>query len=147
MKILRLALAIILAAMPCTLSAQEWIPTGAKVCYKSQYEDGILPDAKFCLKLKISKVQFDAIVIKLGATLHTELRKYSDDKNWLDWRPDLGSDDPFANHIKASKPPPKGENLWDPDTDLSSTFVRQHKDTWTFLKYERGYLYFSELSH
>jgi hypothetical protein len=147
MKQYRIALAMILAAMPCTLSAQEWIPVGAKVCYKSHYEDGFLPDGEFCLKLKISKNQFDAIVTMLGATLHMESRKYSDDKRWLSWNPDSGADDPFANHKQANKTPPKGENLWDPDTDLSTTFVRQHKDTWTFLKYERGYLYFKELSH
>ena len=146
MKIFRIALAFILAAVPCILSAQEWIPAGAKVCFKSQEEDGLLPDATFRLKLKITKAQFDAIVIKLGATPHTESRKYSDDKGWLNWRPDLGSDDPFTNN-NVAKPPPKGENLWDPDTDLSTTFVRQHKDSWTFLKYERGYLYFTELSH
>jgi hypothetical protein len=147
MKIFTQYLAMIFAAMPCTLSAQEWIPAGTKVCYKLQYEDGLLPDATFCLKLKITQAQFDAIVIKLGTTLHTESRKYGDDKKWLEWRPDKGAVDPFTSDNEAKKLPPKGENLWDPDADLSKTYVRQHKDTWTFLKYERGYLYFAELSH
>ena len=140
-------LAMVCAFIPCHLIAQDWVPVGAKVCYKSHYEDGFLPDATFCLKIKMTKAQFDAIVVKLGATLHTEMRKYSDDKKWLNWRPDLGAYDPFRSDKEANKAPPKGENLWDPEADLSQTFVRQQKNTWTFLKYEESYVYFMELSH
>ena len=43
--------------------------------------------------------------------------------------------------------PIKGKKLWDPEDDLTTTFVRQEKDTWEFLKYEAGFLYYKTLTH
>jgi hypothetical protein len=119
------------------LHAQVWLPKDAEVCYRSQYEDGFLPDADFRLKAKITKEQFDAIVKKIGATPHTEKRQYTDDKMWLSWRPDIGDD------LK----PKKGHKNWDPEDDLSATYVLQDKDSWQFLKYEGGFLYYVALNH
>lgn len=119
------------------LNAQDWLPKGADVCYRSQFEDGFLPDGTFRLKAEITKKQFDTIVKKIGATPHTEARKYKDDKGWLSWSPELGKD----------LQPLKGRKNWDPEDDLSSTFVRQEKDYWQFLKFEGGFLYYVALNH
>ena len=143
----RILFVLVIVALVGGLNAQEWIPKGAKVCCRSQYEDGFLPDATFCLKLKVTKVQFEAIVKKLGATPHTEKRKYTDDKNWLQWGSEQGADDPFAKREAKGKVPPKDETHWDPSPDLSGTFVLQHKDSWKFLKYQDGFLYYKELNH
>ena len=67
--------------------AQGWLPKDAEICYHSQSADGFLPDAAYCLKAKVTKEQFDAIVKKVGATPHTETRKYTDEKAWLNWGP------------------------------------------------------------
>ena len=130
-------LALSVFAMAAPLDAQEWLPKEAEVCYRTQYEDGFLPDATFRLKAKITKQQFDAIVKKIGATPHTEKRKYTDDKIWLSWNPELGDD----------LEPRKGRKNWDPEVDLSATFVRQQKDYWQFLKFEGGFLYYVALNH
>ena len=124
-------------AIAAPISAQEWLPKAAEVCYRTQYEDGFLPDATFRLKAKITKKQFDAIVKKIAATPHTEKRKYTDDKIWLSWNPVL--DDDLKPH--------KGRKKWDPEVDLSTTFVRQQKDYWQFLKFEGGFLYYVALNH
>lgn len=129
------------------IQAHEWIPKGAKVCYRSQQEDGFLPDATFCLKLKITKPQFEKIVKTVGATPHTETRRYTDDKGWLNWSPAQGASDPFAASKGQNVKPPKGESVWDPKPDLTSTFVRQNGDYWEYLKYENGYLYYKSLNH
>lgn len=132
-----LFLGLLLSAMTITLSAQEWLPKDAEVCYRSQYQDGVLPDAAYCLKLKVTEKQFKEIVAKVGATPHTEKRKYTDDKAWLSWGPKTGRD------LK----PMEGKKSWNPSWDLSATYVRQRKDTWEFLKYEGGFLYYKSLTH
>lgn len=137
MKRILSILVLLAVATSVQLKAQDWLPKGAVVCYQTQYEDGFLPDATFRLKAKVTKEQFDAIVKKIGATLHTEARKYSDDKNWLNWSPRRGED------LK----PLKGRKNWDPEDDLSSTFVLQEKDYWQFLKFEGGFLYYVALNH
>lgn len=131
------ALALFALATAAQLEAQNWLPKEAEVCYRTQYEDGFLPDATFRLKVKVTKEQFDTIVKRLGVTAHTETRKYSDEKMWLGWRPEIGDD------LK----PRKGRKNWDPDDDLSSTFVRQEKGYWQFLKFEGGFLYYVALNH
>jgi hypothetical protein len=137
MKSILTILALMAFAMATQIKAQEWLPKGADVCYRSQYEDGFLPDATFRLKAKVTKEQFDTIVKKIGATPHTEARKYTDDKAWLSWSPERGGD------LK----PRKGRKNWDPEDDLSSTFVRQEKDYWQFVKFEGGFLYYVALNH
>lgn len=136
-----LSLPVLCALLACSLisplCAQDWLPKNAEVCYRTQYEDGFLPDAAYSLKAKVTKEAFDAIVKKIGATPHTESRKYTDDKNWLSWQPEYGDD--FK--------PRKGKNHWDPEHDLSTTFVKQQGNTWWFLKYEGGFLYYRELNH
>ena len=117
--------------------AQGWLPKDAEICYHSQSADGFLPDAAYCLKAKVTKAQFDAIVKKVGATPHTETRNYTDEKACLNWGAERGRD------LK----PIKGKKLWDPEDDLTTTFVRQEKDTWEFLKYEAGFLYYKTLTH
>ena len=124
-------------ATAAKLEAQEWLPKEAEVCFRSQCQDGVLPDGTFRLKAKVSKEQFDTIVKNIGATPHTEARRYTDDKMWLSWNPDYGGD--FK--------PLKGEERWDPGVDLSSTFVRQEKDFWQFIKWEGGLLYYVALNH
>lgn len=119
------------------LSAQDWLPKGAVVCYRSEFRDELLPDGTFCLKAVVTQAQFDAIVKKIGATPHTATRVYTDNKAWLQWSPE----------IDKELQPIKGKNRWDPQDDLSTTFVRQVKDNWEFLKYEGGFLYYKNLNH
>ncbi|MCW1921036.1 hypothetical protein OKA05_00625 [Luteolibacter arcticus] len=137
MKHRALYLSLMLAAMSSSVFAQAWLPKEAEVCYRSQYADGFLPDAAYCLKLKVTEKQFKEIVAKVGATLHTEKRPYTDDKVWLSWGPETGPD------LK----PVKGKERWNPSRDLAATYVRQEKHTWEFLKYEGGFLYYKSLTH
>ncbi|MEK7948989.1 hypothetical protein [Luteolibacter soli] len=112
-------LALLGLATLAPVRAQDWLPKDAEVCYRSQYQDGFLPDGTYCLKAKITKEQFEAIVKKAGATPHTASRKYTDNKAWLSWGAERGRD------LKLIK----GKARWDPEDDLATTFVRQEKDT------------------
>ncbi|MFM7180013.1 MAG: hypothetical protein ACKO2G_00900 [Verrucomicrobiales bacterium] len=137
MKVISRMLVLMAFALVTQSKAQDWLPKGADVCYRTQYEDGVLPDATFRLKAKVTKEEFETIVKKIGATLHTETRKYTDDKAWLNWSSERGGD------LK----PLKGRKNWDPEDDLSSTFVLQKNDSWQFLKFEGGFLYYVALNH
>ena len=130
-------LTLLVLATAAQLDAQDWLPKDAEVCFRSQQEEDFLPDATFRLKAKVTREQFHTIVKTIRATPHTPTRQYSDDKIWLSWGPELGDD----------LEPRKGRKYWDPDEDLSSTFVRQEKDFWQYLKFEGGFLYYVALNH
>lgn len=118
--------------------AKDWIPKDAKVVYSSSQHDGFLPDGTVKLKIKTTEEAFNKARSERKLTLHTEDRKYTQDKDpWLSWAPELD----------GMLEPVKGENRWNPTWDLSRTYVRQEGDTWEFMKYENGYIFYCWLNH
>ena len=134
-----IATLIISFAIVAPLFGQHWLPKEAVVVYSNSWSDGFLPDGASYIKVKTNKEGFEAIVKTLKLTPHTEDRQYTDDKEpWLSWG---GARDP-----KTLKPI-KGEKLWDPYPDLSTTFVRQKGDSWVYAKFEGGYVYYTWINH
>jgi hypothetical protein len=92
----------------------------------------LLPDYSYHLKASITEEQFGIYITKFGLTPHSETRQYSQSPSpWLSWQ--------AAPGFQGS--------WWDPSDTLAGTFVHQEGDTWTFAKYENGYLYLASLNH
>jgi len=117
---------------PDQMPARRALPFGAEGIHEWYRSNGFLPDYSYQLKAKITEEQFRQYVSNLGLTPHTEARQYTQSPiPWLSWRPQPG----FTG------------DWWDPSESLSSTFVRQEGDCWTFAKYENGYLFLASLDH
>jgi hypothetical protein len=107
------------------------LPSNAQDIHEWFREDGFLPDYAYKLKARISDKEFHAYVKRFELTPHHPDRQYSGDiKPWLHWR--------------SQRP---AIDWWDPSESLDNTFVRQVGDSWTYAKWERGYLYLKSLDH
>ncbi len=113
------------------------LPRNAEVVYSTEQHEGFLPDGSQKIKARIDERDFPEIVRRLGASLHTSSRKYSDDVIWLNWQPELGSD--FN--------PVPGTSKWNPSFDLSKTYVVQEGDSWEYVKFEDGFLFYKYINH
>ena len=128
---------LFITSMLCTqliMAADEarrpyWLPESAVIIFSSQWEDGLLSDATFKIKAKITEAEFTSVVKQLELTPHTKNRKYSDDIMWLQGY--LGGSD----------------KKWDPMPSIDTTFVRQSKRYWQLAKYEGGCIYYVSISH
>ncbi len=108
------------------------LPPSAQDVHEWFQEDSFLPDYTYMLKARITEQEFRNYVDRFQLTPHTPARVYSQDTEpWLRWHPARS----------------ETEAWWDPGESLSETFVRQEGDTWTFAKYENGYLYLYSLNH
>src|SRR5688572_18330631 len=112
-------------------SFRRALPRTAQDVHEWYWEDRFLPDYSYHLKAKITPDEFQRYVQRLGLTLHTPVRQYQDDMHWLSWQSAPG----FTNR------------WWDVSDSLVGTYVEQGHDTWSFAKYERGYVYVSSLNH
>ncbi len=106
------------------------LPPTATEVQESSWADGFLPDCSYQLKARITEAEFQKFVTDLRLTPHTPDRQYSED-SWLSW----GSSPQFQ------------DVWWDPSEDLSSTFVSEGHDTWTYAKFEKGHLHLKSLIH
>ena len=113
------------------------LPKNAEIVYSTEQHDGFLPDGSMKIKARIRESDFPGVVKRLGASLHAPQRKYSDDILWLDWSPEIGTD--FKPVIGVSK--------WNPTSDLSATYVSQEGDSWEYVKFEDGYLFYKYINH
>ena len=117
-------------------SAISWrssLPVTAADVHEHAWADGFLPDYDYYLCARITEAEFEKFVQDLGLTPHTASRIYSDseESSWLSW----------SGHLL-------GDNTWWHPTDsLESTFVKEGGTTWSFAKYEDGFLYFRSLDH
>ena len=108
------------------------LPWSAQDVHEWHREDGFLPDYSYLLKAKITEAQFRRYITKFGLTSHTASRQYSESPDpWLSWE----------------AAPSFDGGWWNPSDSLEDTFVWQGYDTWTFAKYEHGYLYLSSINH
>ncbi len=112
-------------------SWRRHLPATATDIHEWAWADGFLPDYSYFLKARIAEAEFQQFVARLGLTPHTSDRKYSEHSNWLSWSSAPGFDGDW----------------WDASPSLASTFVSEGHDTWTFAKYENGFLYFVSLNH
>lgn len=115
-----------------TWGFRKALPYAASDIHESYWEDSLLPDYGYHLKAKVTEGQFRAYIAGFRLTPHTPTRIYSDYVGCLAW----GRSDP-----------PLNRSWWDPSPSLESTHVSQAYHTWTFAKYERGYLYLESLRH
>lgn len=113
------------------LSWRHDLPATATDVHEWAWADGFLPDYSYILKAKVSEPDFNVFIRKLKLTPHSPDRQYSDNPAWLSW----------------SCPPGFTNDWWDASGSLSNTFVDEGHDTWSFAKYENGYLYFQSLNH
>ena len=117
---------------PEQMPPRRALPFDAEDVHEWYMANGFLPDYSYQLKAKITHEQFLRYVSRLGLTPHSDTRRYTQSPiPWLSWR---------------AQPSFKGD-WWDPTASLSSAFVSQDGDCWTFAKYENGYLYLSSLDH
>jgi hypothetical protein len=107
------------------------LPWSAHDVHEYYVSDTLLPDYSYQLKAQVTEDQFRRYIAKFGLTPHTPTRTYSDSTIWLRWDGVRGAE----------------RGWWDPSDSLDSTFVWQGYDTWTFAKYEHGYLYLASINH
>ena len=115
-----------------SLSWKSELPSTATEIQESVWADGFLPDYSYILRARISGQEFADFCLRLKLTPHSESRTYSDDKHWLSW---------------TALPNVDGGDWWGATESLERTFVRQDGTSWSFAKYENGYLYFQSLCH
>ncbi len=113
------------------LSWKHELPASITNVQEWAWADGFLPDYSYMLKAKVTQAEFDSFASKLKLTPHSPTRTYSENSTWLSWSTAPG----FTN------------DWWDPSDSLETTFVAEGHDTWSFAKYENGYLYFQSLNH
>jgi hypothetical protein len=131
-----IAVVLYLAGVALCYEAFTWpfrraLPWSAHQVHEWYWTDTLIPDYSYQLKAKITEEEFRRYVTRFGLTPHTTNRRYSDDLILLRWDSASGS----------------GREWWDPSESLDSTFVKQDRYTWTFAKYEHGYLFLSSLAH
>jgi hypothetical protein len=90
-----------------------------------------LPDYSYNLKARVTEKQFCDYITRFGLTPHTPARTYSDEAILLSWKMGPGFE----------------AGWWDPSDSLDATFVWQNYHTWTFAKYEHGFLYLASITH
>ena len=107
------------------------LPRTAQDVHEWFWSPGFIPDYNYHLKAKVSAPQFKHYVSRFSLTPHSPARTYSESADlWLRWEDD-----------------DCGEKWWDPSDKVDGTYVEQEHDTWTFAKYENGYLYLTSLNH
>lgn len=119
-----------LFAADSRLSWKTYLPQTASEVQEWSWADGFLPDYAYQLKARITEAEFRKFVSDLGLTPHTAERKYSE-QSWLSWR---GS-------------PAFEGTWWDASGSLDSTYVTEGHNTWSYAKFENGFLYFKSLNH
>lgn len=107
------------------------LPWTATDIHEWYWSETLLPDYSYYLKAKVTENQFRTYVARFGLTPHAPDRAYSESSIWLNWE---------------SAPESDG-GWWNPSDSLDTTFVREGHDTWTFAKFEQGYLYLASLNH
>jgi hypothetical protein len=107
------------------------LPWSAHDVHEWYMSDTLLPDYSYQLKAQVTEDQFRRYITRFGLTPHTPTRSYSDSAIWLSW----------------NRAPGFEGGWWDPSASLDSTFVWQGYDTWTFAKFENGYLYLASVNH
>lgn len=112
-------------------SWREHLSTNATDVLEWSWSDGFLPDYSYVMKARVSQADFESFCTALELTPHTADRGYTDDVRWLSW----------------SAPPGFTNTWWDVSLSLEGTRVSQGSDTWSFAKYENGFLYFQSLNH
>ena len=123
----------VLSALFSMDSKPSWkshLPSSASDVQEWSWADGFLPDYSYQLKARVTEAEFQKFVSDLGLTPHTPERKYSED-SWLSWGSAAGFDGTW----------------WDPGDNLDSTYVTEGQDTWSYAKFEKGFLYFKSLNH
>ncbi|MEM8954254.1 MAG: hypothetical protein AAGD22_08900 [Verrucomicrobiota bacterium] len=113
------------------LSWRSQLPEGATEVQEWSWADGFLPDYSYVLKAKVSEDEFFEFNRRLGILLKASDRSSLGKENWLSW----------------DAPPFCDEDWWNPTEKLDATYVRESADTWTYSKYEKGYLFFKSLNH
>ena len=113
-----------------SISWRSSLPETATDVKEHAWADGFLPDYDYYLRARVSKIEFERFVQDLKLTPHTATRIYSE-PSCMSW----------SGHLLED-----GE-WWNPTGDLEGTYVREGGTTWTFAKYEDGFLYFRSLDH
>jgi hypothetical protein len=113
-----------------TISWRSSLPETAADVHEHAWADGFLPDYDYYLRARVTKSEFEKFVQDLELTPHTATRTYSE-SSWLSW----------SGHLLADS------EWWKPTEDLEGTYVKEGGTTWTFAKYEDGFLYFRSLDH
>lgn len=111
-----------------TSSFRRALPAGATDMHDRLVD--MAPDHIYVLQAKLSRVEFDGYVRRLGLTLHNPSRIYTDDSMWLSWRTPMVS-----------------EVWWHPSGEITDTYVRQDGHTWVFAKFEGDRLHLQSISH
>jgi hypothetical protein len=94
------------------------------------FSDGFLPDYAYYLRAKISPEDFDKYVKYFSLTPHSVDRKYEGGFS--------------AGPAWVSGP----ADWWNPSASTLTTFAKQDAlDSWTYAKYENGYLYLHSFTH
>ena len=114
-----------------SISWASSLPEKATEIEEWSWSDGFLPDYTYFMRARVSESGFTEFITKLDLTLHTASRSYSQDVSMLSW------------HYS-----PEGNVAWwNPSESLQETYVSESSDTWTFAKYEGGFLYFHSFSY
>ncbi len=115
-------------------ASDEWVfqrklPRYAQDVRVWKHADGFLPDYMYLLRARISQDDFARYAASLNLTPHSPTRKYEEGpaEQFMDWG--------------------RRDDWWDPSPDLAGTFVDQGQDTWTFAKYENGYVYLKSFNY
>ena len=130
----RQGVALLSAIFSADSGARSWrghLSTNATDVLEWSWSDGFLPDYSYVMRARVSRSDFESFCTALSLTLHTPDRSYTDDAHWLAW----------------SAPPGFTNTWWDVSPSLEGTYVSQGNDTWSFAKYENGFLYFQSLNH
>ena len=117
---------------PMPPSWRDSLPATATDVHEWAWAEPFLPDDySYRLKARLTEPEFQQLMTKLNLTPHTPDRKYSEESNWLSY----------------SRDPRCKEDWWDASSSIDGSFVQQDRRTWTFAKYENGFLYFASLRH
>ena len=121
-----------ISARPDQWAFRRALPWSASDVHEWIWSETLLPDYSYHLKARVTEEEFGRYTARFGLTPHAETRQYSEAAPlWLSWR----TPDNF-----------KGD-WWTPSETLNGTFVANEGRTWTFAKYEHGYLYLASLAH
>lgn len=110
---------------------RRMLPSSAREIRDQQWREWLLPDYQYLLKARITAAEFNDYVKQLGLTPHTSARRYSGETVWLRW----------------DAAPPESGHWWNPTESLDGTFVHQEGDTWTFAKWEGGFVFLKSINH
>lgn len=112
------------AVILTTTPLRRALPASAQDIHEWSQDEGgeLAQDYAYLLKAKITRDEFYKYVNKIDLTLHTSSRQYS-----CGFYPSWSSS--------------KALDWWAPSEDLQDTYVREADCSWTYAKYEDGYIY------